>query len=353
MLLLRCPKFVIALFSLGPLCVILPSLSARGPLFSHIPLKVSSYVDQWGTAFEVWAEPRNWKHTRGRRKRWEKKLKGRYFLLGRWIRRDIPSFPPSCTSSGEKRNINLFCEIKREKERDGIRPRTHANTIASSPVDLKNGKMETSQLVKICPAILLAHSEKSLKLEIVMSKAMPYRGEAGGRAARRGAGGISFFFFHFPEAASTLASHGGEWAPLTGLSTRLWSTKEDRGVGRPLSTHARSTQHYSKLKSGRTDRANRLRRHFPFFSFLLFFWLFFVERHLDTTTNFFFFFFSFFAALPLFFSMKGENKNTCPALWWWIPLLPLRFQQWLAFFLFFQRLIASVLPAKWKQQNGI
>ena len=59
MLLLRCPKFVIALFSLGPLCVILPSLSARGPLFSHIPLKVSSYVDQWGTAFEVWAEPRN------------------------------------------------------------------------------------------------------------------------------------------------------------------------------------------------------------------------------------------------------------------------------------------------------
>ena len=261
--------------------------------------------------------------------------------------------PSSCTSSGEKRNINLFCEIKREKERDGIRPRTHANTIASSPVDLKNGKMETSQLVKICPAILLAHSEKSLKLEIVMSKAMPYRGEAGGRAARRGAGGISFFFFHFPEAASTLASHGGEWAPLTGLSTRLWSTKEDRGVGRPLSTHARSTQHYSKLKSGRTDRANRLRRHFPFFSFLLFFWLFFVERHLDTTTNFFFFFFSFFAALPLFFSMKGENKNTCPALWWWIPLLPLRFQQWLAFFLFFQRLIASVLPAKWKQQNGI
>ena len=351
MLLLRCPKFVIALFSLGPLCVILPSLSARGPLFSHIPLKVSSYVDQWGTAFEVWAEPRNWKHTRGRRKRWEKKLKGRYFLLGRWIRRDIPSFPPSCTSSGEKRNINLFCEIKREKERDGIRPRTHANTIASSPVDLKNGKMETSQLVKICPAILLAHSEKSLKLEIVMSKAMPYRDGAGGRAARRGAGGISFFFFHFPEAASTLASHGGEWAPLTGLSTRLWSTKEDRGVGRPLSTHARSTQHYSKLKSGRTDRANRLRRHFPFFSSFL---LAFLRRKTPGHNHqLLLLFLLFFCGSPPFFSMKGENKNTCPALWWWIPLLPLRFQQWLAFFLFFQRLIASVLPAKWKQQNGI
>ena len=262
-----------------------------------------------------------------------------------------PSPPSSCTSSGEKRNINLFCEIKREKERDGIRPRTHANTIASSPVDLKNGKMETSQLVKICPAILLAHSEKSLKLEIVMSKAMPYRGEAGGRAARRGAGGISFFFFHFPEAASTLASHGGEWAPLTGLSTRLWSTKEDRGVGRPLSTHARSTQHYSKLKSGRTDRANRLRRHFPFFSSFL---LAFLRRKTPGHNHqLLLLFLLFFCGSPPFFSMKGENKNTCPALWWWIPLLPLRFQQLLAFFLFFQRLIASVLPAKWKQQNGI